>query len=605
MTAPSLAARSGPVWTWLRSWRVGTSRVPTLAATAAAAIGILALVGWVLGIDVLKSMLPGLLTMKANTAICFVLMGGGTALLSRGTVVSRGRSIGFVLIGGAAAIALATGVEYVTGIDFGIDQLAFADPAGAVGTVVPGRMSPLTSICFILLAVAALAAPRSRRTAISLSGIALATSLLYVFEFVFGATTPAILSGYTQMALTTAIAMGILSLGVLGLLGPANPFLLLAGRSPTMVLLRRLLAVSVVIPVVMSWLRLEGQRLGIFDTSFGTSLMLVGILALGVIAILRSARWVSELEAKRDALEIERDRFFELSLDMLSVIGSDGRYRRVNRAWETVLGYPAGGLVGRPFIDIVHPDDLERTVAELRRLHEHGEVSIGFQNCLRHRDGSYRWLEWMSHTTPDLSVVYGVARDITDRKRSEDRRAMRQRVLEHRNEALSERTIRDPLTGLHNRRFFDAEVERLEGRWSRLPVEERPPVSVIIFDLDHFGEVNNDHGHQVGDTVLRFFSELLTDQFREHDLVARYGGEEFVAVLEGVASTDAIRIAEDIRATLERSSIDVGTGMRIQVTVSAGCAELGADRSTSAGLSQADVWLSQAKRAGRNQVIGL
>ena len=605
MTAPSLAARSGPVWTWLRSWREALSHVPTLAGAAAAAIGFLALVGWVLGIDVLKSMLPGLLTMKANTAICFVLMGGGIALLSRGTVASRGRQVGFALIGGAATIALATGVQYVIGVDFGIDQLPFADPPGAVGTIVPGRMSPLTSICFILLALAALAAPRSRRTVISLSGVVLAASLLFVFEFVFGAATPAILAGYTQMALTTAIAMGILSFGVLGLLGPADPFLLLAGRSPTMVLLRRLLAVSVVIPVLMSWLRLEGQRLDLYDTSFGTSLMLVGILALGVIAILRSARWVGELEAKRDALEIERDRFFELSLDMLSVVGSDGRYRRVNRAWETVLGYPAGALIGRPVVEIVHPDDLERTVAELRRLHEDGEVSIRFQNRLQHHDGSYRWLEWMSQTPPDMSVVYGVARDITDRKRSEDRRAMRQRVLEHRNETLSERTIRDALTGLHNRRFFDAEVERLEERWSHLPVEERPPVSVIIFDLDHFGEVNNQHGHQVGDTVLRYFSDLLTDRFREHDLVARYGGEEFVAVLEGVASVDATRIAEDVRATLEHSSIDVGTGTPIHVTVSAGCAELGEDRSTSAGLSQADVWLSQAKRAGRNQVIGL
>lgn len=605
MTTPDLAAPRSPVPPMLRSWGEALSHASTLNGGAAAVIGMVVLIGWALQIDVLKSILPGLLTMKANTAFCFVLMGAGVVLLFRSTHSPRSRWVARVLIGVAASIALATGAQYVTGVDLGIDELVFADPVGAVGTVVPGRMSPLTGIGFLMLAVAALAAPAFRRTVVALAGVVLAMALLVVLEFVFGAATPTFLTGYTQVALTTAIAMGTLSFGVIGLLGPADPFIVLAGRSPTMGLLRRLLAVSIAIPVVMAWLRLEGEQLGLFDTSFGTSLMLVGILALVVMAILRSARWVNELESKREASEIERDRFFDLSLDMLSVVDSDGNYRRVNRAWETVLGYPPAELIGRSFLDLVHPDDLDRTIAESGRLDEDGEVSAGFQNRLRHRDGGYRWLEWMTHTPPDLSVAYGVARDITERKRNEDRRAMRQRVLETRNETLSERTIRDALTGLHNRRFFDAEVVRLEGHWSRMPVDERPPVSVIIFDLDQFGEVNNQYGHQAGDTVLRLFGGLLIKRFREHDLVARYGGEEFVAVLEGAASSDAIRIAEDIRASFARESIDIGTGTPIRVTVSAGCAQLGDDWSTSAGLSQADVWLSQAKRAGRNQVIGL
>jgi diguanylate cyclase (GGDEF)-like protein/PAS domain S-box-containing protein len=605
MTTPDLAIRRDPAPIVVRSWRETLSQAPTVDGSAAAIIGLIVLVGWALDLDPLKSILPGVSTMKANTALCFVLMGTGVVLLFRSTESSRNKWVARVLIGVAGSIALATGAQYITGVNLGIDQLVFADPAGAIGTIVPGRMSPLTTVGFIMLAVAALAAPTFRRTVIVLAGVVLAMALLFIFESVFGAAAPTFLTGYTQVALITAIAMGTLSFGVIGLLGPADPFIVLTSRSPTMGLLRRLLAVSVLIPVVMAWLRLEGERLNLYDTSFGTSLMLVGILALGVIAILRSAEWVNELEAKREASELERDRFFDLSLDMLSVVDSEGNYRRVNRAWETVLGYPVAELVGRSFLDLVHPDDLEKTVTESKRLYEDGEVSVGFQNRMRHRDGGYRWLEWMSHTPPDLSVAYGVARDITDRKRDEDRRAMRQRVLETRNETLSERTIRDALTGLHNRRFFDAEVVRLEGHWARMPVGDRPPVSVIIFDLDQFGEVNNQYGHQAGDTVLRVFGALLTKRFREHDLVARYGGEEFVAVLEGAASADALRIAEDIRASFERESIDIGSGTPIRVTVSAGCAQLGEDGSTSAGLSQADVWLSQAKRAGRNQVVGL
>ncbi len=131
------------------------------------------------------------------------------------------------------------------------------------------------------------------------------------------------------------------------------------------------------------------------------------------------------------------------------------------------------------------------------------------------------------------------------------------------------------------------------------------PVSVIIFDLDRFGEVNNRYGHQAGDAVLRVFSALLARRFREHDLVARYGGEEFVAVLEGATSADAFRIADAIRAEFDGAAIEVGGDEPIHVTVSAGCAQLDDQWDPLAALAQADMWLSQAKRAGRNLVIGL
>ena len=119
------------------------------------------------------------------------------------------------------------------------------------------------------------------------------------------------------------------------------------------------------------------------------------------------------------------------------------------------------------------------------------------------------------------------------------------------------------------------------------------------------GELNKRHGHQAGDAVLRLFTRILRKRIRQNDLVARYGGEEFVAILEGVSSVNALRLAEDVRAAFERASVDIGDGEVVRATVSAGCAQLGDDRLVSAGLSLADVWLSQAKRGGRNQVVGL
>jgi diguanylate cyclase (GGDEF)-like protein/PAS domain S-box-containing protein len=605
MATPSLALPRRHSRISIRSWYPTLVGVPVWGGAITAAIGLVVLLGWTFGVDYLTSMLPGVLAMKANAALCFVLFGTGLALSARTTSTPRMRSFGRILLGSALAIAALTAAQYVSGLDFGIDQLLFRDRPGAVATVAPGRMSPLTASCFILVGLAALAPLKARWTIVILSGVAIGLAALNVFEFMFGAAVPSFLASYTRMALNTAVGMGVLAFAVIGRLGADNPFALLDGATPTASVFRRLYLASIAAPVLVAWLRLEGQRLGLYDTSYGTSLMLVGILTLGTVAILLSARWALGIEKRREALEYERDRFFEFSLDMLSVIDSDGIFRRVNAAWEAALGYRDDELIGRSFLEFLHPDDVERTAAEAARHYGEGAASVNFQNRYRHRDGSYRWLEWMSRTSADMSVAYGVARDVTDRKRRDDRKARRQRVLQIRNEALSKRAERDPLTGLHNRRFFDDEVARLERRWVRLAKDERPPVAVIMFDLDHFGEVNNQHGHQAGDAVLRSFSGMLRKRLRAPDLVARYGGEEFVAVLENATSADACRIAEDIRAEFERSSIDTGGVVPLRVTVSAGCAQLGDDRNTSAGLAMADVWLSQAKRTGRNQVIGL
>lgn len=408
------------------------------------------------------------------------------------------------------------------------------------------------------------------------------------------------------MALATALTIGVLAIATIGLLGAADPFRSLTGPSNTGVLFRRLLVISVAAPILMAVLRLQGQRLGLYDTRYGISLMLVGIIGLGVVAILKLAGSARAEETKRQGAELERDRFFELSLDLMVVFDVDGRFQKVNKSWGRLMGYPDGALIGRSLFDLLHPDDRERTMAAAQRHFVEGEEVTGFENRYRHADGTYRWLEWMSRMSPDLRVAYAVARDVSERRHSDDRRRRREQVLEARNNTLSERAVRDPLTGLHNRRYFDEVVPRLERSWRRTHNGAEPTaVSVILFDLDHFGNINKQHGHQVGDAVLRDFGQMLRDRFRGNDLVARYGGEEFVAILVGATSADAVRVAEGIRVDVEAASIKAGTESPLRVTVSAGCAQVGDDWSTATALTLADLWLSQAKRAGRNQVIGL
>lgn len=113
----------------------------------------------------------------------------------------------------------------------------------------------------------------------------------------------------------------------------------------------------------------------------------------------------------------ELDRFFNSSLDLLCIADTDGYFRRLNPEWERALGYTVSEMEGRKFLDFVHPDDLAQTIHALSTLQGRKEI-LNFENRYRHKDGSYRWIEWRSY--PYGNSIYASARDITDRKHSEE-----------------------------------------------------------------------------------------------------------------------------------------------------------------------------------------
>jgi len=164
--------------------------------------------------------------------------------------------------------------------------------------------------------------------------------------------------------------------------------------------------------------------------------------------------------------------------------------------------------------------------------------------------------------------------------------------------------VTDPLTGIKNRRHFDAALEHEDAIRQRIPAEKRPLRSAILFDLDHFGTVNKRFGHLVGDRVLRLFADTLKTRVRNSDLMARYGGEEFVVILDGASRDEATGIAEQVRKAFAKQSIDTGTGERLSSTVSAGCSTLEPwEVDGVLLLERADVALAMAKAGGRDQVV--
>jgi PAS domain S-box-containing protein len=131
---------------------------------------------------------------------------------------------------------------------------------------------------------------------------------------------------------------------------------------------------------------------------------------------------------RRRAID-ELDRFFTLSLDMLCVAGFDGYFKRVNRAWQRQLGWSEEELLTKPYLELIHPDDLESTRAAAARL-EAGDDVVYFENRYFHKDGTTRWLLWASTPVPAEQVIYAAARDITERKATEETMNQLVRALE-------------------------------------------------------------------------------------------------------------------------------------------------------------------------------
>src|SRR5947207_10443397 len=204
-----------------------------------------------------------------------------------------------------------------------------------------------------------------------------------------------------------------------------------------------------------------------------------------------------------------RNELFEISIDLLATMDRGGHFTDFNPAAERILGYARDELLGMRAIDLLHPEDLKRTLALAEPLGADTLPDVvEFENRYRRRDGTYRWLQWNARLMED--TWYAVARDVTDR-----------RILE-------ESAVRDPLTGLTNRIGL---IDRLRAAIKRIG-RDVTLVAVLFIDLDHFKLINDSRGHDVGDRFLCAAANRLLETVRGGDLVGRQGGDEFVVLLE-------------------------------------------------------------------------
>lgn len=324
-----------------------------------------------------------------------------------------------------------------------------------------------------------------------------------------------------------------------------------------------------------------------------TLTLLIGLIGLHLVRqLLARQRMAAALAAKEADFRL----LAEESSDMVTRIDADEIIRYASPSAARVLGWSPDQLMGRPALTGVHPDDLARvrqTIAALKRG-DIEEAKILYRN--RHREKSEIWIETALRVTrrTDTGVVDGavaLSRDMTEHTDLQAKLA----IL----------AASDGLTGLANRRCFD---ERLDQEWNRAR-REGTPLSLLIVDIDHFKQLNDQRGHQEGDSCLRAVAGIIAKHgTRPADLAARYGGEEFAMLLPNTDAIGCEQIGTKIcKAIREFESASEGRASPWSVTASVGGATCwpnpGIVSSSSSLIEAADRALYSAKNGGRDCIV--
>lgn len=288
----------------------------------------------------------------------------------------------------------------------------------------------------------------------------------------------------------------------------------------------------------------------------------------------------------------------ENSSDLISTHKQDGTFTYLSPSCKKLLGYESEELIGKGPFSLYHPED----IVEVRRsysfcIQEKKDNIVSYR--IKRKDGNYIWFETtskiMDQTKGKPEELLCISRDITDRKYIED-------DLKEKNIQLELLSNMDGVTHIYNRRFFDV---TLQTEWNRA-VNNSAPLSLIMFDIDHFKSYNDTYGHQIGDECLKkIATSAQLVLIRSSDVVARYGGEEFAIILPNTNIEAASKVAEEIRSAIQALAIpSINSKVLPVVTISVGvsCLYPVPDANPLQLIANADQALYKAKSDGRNRV---
>ncbi|MFN2308675.1 MAG: diguanylate cyclase [Gammaproteobacteria bacterium] len=291
----------------------------------------------------------------------------------------------------------------------------------------------------------------------------------------------------------------------------------------------------------------------------------------------------------------------------LMVLDREYRVRLWNGFMENHSGQPSVNLIGKPLFELFPdlPEAWFRRKAESVFLLESRAFTTWEQRPYLLRFKNYRPITGLAEfmyqnitliplVSPDgrINHIGVIIYDVTDI-------AIGKRALEAANADLARLSRTDRLTGLNNRGYWE---ECLRAEFARFQ-RSKHPSTLIMFDIDHFKQVNDTYGHQAGDEVIRLTAQTLLNSIRTTDIAGRYGGEEFVVILTDTPAEQSLYLAERLRSRIEALIVQFDA-LEIRYTISLGVAQAHSEMEEySQWLAAADQALYQAKHGGRNQTV--
>ncbi len=463
-----------------------------------------------------------------------------------------------------------------------LDPVGYAAGADALRLIFV-TIHPAADLALIFLAIAA--------TRIPVPGVSLPVKQLLVlaFVFVFASSLSLAIQALTPSPSTASLA-GLFQAWFWTVIAVISVVLVRdrsadedqsEGRIPSFSWLPyAAISVAFVVPAIGSW-----GNLGALEEHIPASGLLIMLVLLRLGATAReNAALVASGAARRT--EARFHALVQNGSDLVMVTDSDSRIRYITPSAARVLGRVPDSLEHFPLTELLHPEDAAMSLAIMAEVAAVQGATRRAEWRLRRADGSYCETEIVASNmlgVPEVAGLVLTARDIGDRK-----------ALERQ---LTFQALHDPLTGLANRSLLADRVEHALVRTRR----RRGVVAVLFLDLDDFKQINDGHGHSVGDRLLVAVAERIASVLRNGDTVSRVGGDEFAVLLEDLASADeaadlAGRVADSLGEPFEIDGLQAFASASIGIAVGRG-----ADVDAEELLRNADVAMYVAKAKGKRR----
>lgn len=287
---------------------------------------------------------------------------------------------------------------------------------------------------------------------------------------------------------------------------------------------------------------------------------------------------------------------FNKTNDLIFLVGQDRRILNVNQPAADLLDYQVSELIGKPYVELVAPDEQTSVFSNFERLTLEG-ISPLFERTLVRKDGSRVKVEFhvaLIKDEKDQPLYFqGVGRDIRERKQLEEQ-------LRYSLDEMQALAMQDSLTGLLNRRAI---TEHAEAEWARAQRDNRP-MCLVLIDLDNLKIVNDSMGHQMGDQVILELAKIINASKRRYDWAGRWGGDEFMLVLPGTNLVEATEVADRLRVKYMESELVKrlsGEGL-LSLGIACYSGRKGDETDLNKLIAQADQALYSAKEHGKNRV---